>query len=158
MDFFFIYLFGDRLPMHRIHGYMDRYFRIGFRIWKKMMDGQKLTRNLSGALIFWRRPSKNYPRSITLQSEANLADGINFRLHPMAIEFLQVENPWSKSGIRLGAPKPPQSSKSVQNSTKINFEVENKNEKQFIMPLSDPLEGGKTNSTNKHMFFHPREP
>jgi hypothetical protein len=69
-----------------------------------------------GALIFWRRPSKNYPRCITLQSEANLADGINFRLHLEAIEFTQAENPWSKSGIRLGAPSPPQSPKSVQKS------------------------------------------
>ena len=32
----------------------------------------------------------------------NLADGINFRVHPMAIEFVQVENSWSKFGIRLG--------------------------------------------------------
>ena len=62
-----------------------------------------------GALIFWRRPSKNYPVCITLQSEANLADGINFRVHPHG--HGQAEKPWPKSGIRLGAPRPPQDPK-----------------------------------------------
>ena len=97
-----------------------------------------------GALIFWRRRPKNYPRYITLQSEPNLADGINFRLHPMAIEFLKVENPWSKSGIRLGAPRPPQSSKSVQKLDQNNFRSrKQKWEKFYITVVPRPPRGWK---------------